>query len=139
MLFSCKMLFNMTQLASSKNHRSSGNDQSSVCMKAAQAIVCGSRRPGSVKQATKGSIDLAMSVLQKARPAVSVFKRNISVPRAFTIAEGGKRLSSRKSQHSPQAHCEGPHHYYQPCTGISPVSPSLGAEVASPGCSHYRH
>ena len=92
MPFSCKILFNMTQLASSKKHRTSRNYQSCFCAKAMQAIVCGNRLPGSVKQANKGSIDLATSVLQKARPAVSVSKRNISVPRAFATAAERKRV-----------------------------------------------
>jgi len=57
-----------------------------------QAVVCVNRLPGSAKQANKGSVDLATSVLQKGRLAISVSKRNTSVPRAFAAAEGRKTV-----------------------------------------------
>lgn len=87
-----KLSFIMTQPVSSKKHRTSQNNQSCFCAKARQAIVCGSRLPGSVKQANKGSPDLATSDLQEARPAVCVPKRNISVSKAFGSAEERKRV-----------------------------------------------
>lgn len=122
--FSCKILFNVTQLASSKKYRTSWNYQGCFCAKSMQAIVCGNRLPESVKQANKGNVDLATSVLQKARPAVSASKRNISVPRAFATAEERKRVPP---QEEPLVL---PNLLWitgiKPCTAISPASRGRG-------------
>lgn len=118
----------MTQLASSKKSRTSWNYQSCFCAKATQAIVCGNRLPGSVKQANNGSIDLATSVLQKARPAVCVSKRNISLPRAFATAEERRRVAPQGRAATPSKPAvKGPIAGINPAHGcFSCLSPSGG-------------
>lgn len=98
-----------------KKHKTPQNYQSCFCAKAMQAIVCGNKLPGSAKQANK---DFTTSVVQKARPAFSVSRRNISVPRAFSTAEERKRvLPSGRATTSPRPAVKGP------ITGINPAWP----------------
>lgn len=127
--FNWKVVFNMTQLPSSKKHRTSRNYLSCFCVEAMQAIVCGNKLPGSAKQANK---DFATKMVQKARPAFSVSKRSISGLRAFSTAEERKKvLPSGTLTTSPKPIVN---HWNQPCMAISYASFPLGSEVASPGC-----
>lgn len=111
-----------------KKHRISRNYQSCFCVEAMQAIVCGNKLPGSAKQANK---DFTTSIVQKARPAFSISKRNISVPRVFFTAEERKRvLPSGRFTTSPKPVVN---EWNQPCMAISHAPFPLGA-----GLSHIQ-